>query len=808
MSSLKVNKYKRLEPINEEGESSEEQFFVSMPDKEDCVNVDDAIVNGSCDEEKTCCFGRSVTGIADSSVPLPVNCAMYCGLKECDVVSTTKLRVQNMCCGQEAKMLKSSLGVLKGVVSVHVNVPGRVAVVRHKTCVLSKSKIVKILNDKHLGVSIIEQGRLTAGDSMQVSWKFLLQLSTLSVISALYAVTLGASFYNQNWSSWVALALIAIGCFPISLKVISNLRKRVLFDVNLLVLIAIVGIALLGEFLEGATVVFVFQVAGLLQEFCLHKVQKILSEFAVSAPDKAVIAGTKEIVDIGMVGVGTILLVRGGDSVPLDGIVVNGNGSVDEGSITGESMPVLKNVGDDVYSGTILQNGFLEVKTLSTHEDSTLTQISNMLLQAQEQATNAELVIDKFAKVYTPLVLLTALLIFIIPLMLASFHALNYNSQLLRLWVKRSLTTLLVACPCALLMSVPMPMFCSINTAARNGVLVKSAVHMEDLARATTVAFDKTGTLTEGRFQVACVKVLTKQFTEHELLRFAAALESKCHHPIASALVSYHIGCLHEFHDAMLPDVTNLQHVEGLGIVGCVERHNVAVGNLALMDSLNISTFDAVTMCRQLAITGHTIVVVAVDLKVSIVIGLADQPRASAAIAVQALDSLDMKLVMLTGDNEGAAYGIAEAVGIKRVCYGMKPKDKLEWIKTEQTSAGEKIVMIGDGVNDVPSLAAADVGIAVSSAATCMVLNSAHVVLMNENIANIASLLSLSRHARGVCIQNIILAVLFKFVVLFGIMLSFMSVWMVILADLCSLVLVVVNGLRPLFWKGAHGSWQ
>eukprot|EP00795_Rhopilema_esculentum_P005053 gene5053-165_t len=423
------------------------------------------------------------------------------------VIITTKIRVQNICCGKEADLIKRELEPLNGVKSVTINIVGRIGFVKHDKEVISAVEIINKLNQLHLGVSIMESGDQEGAQVLRrdVIMKLGSKCAVLGVLLVLFIVVIIGRSKNFSWQKWVAIAEIIVGSLPILRKAILNWMKKVFIDINVLMLIAVAGTIALQEWIEGATLVFVFAIAEVLQQYCSYKVQAAISGILVHAPDHAVLAETGKTVPVEEIEIGTRILVCAGEKIALDGDVVKGQASVDESSITGESMPIEKAPGCKTFSGTIVQSGYLEIKTTSTSEDSTVSKVTQMVQEAQAKASHTEKMMNQFAKIYTPLVLVVALLVFAVPAILAELKVGNYASQL-HGWGIRALIVLLVACPCALVMSVPIPMVCGITTAAKNGALIKSGNDMELLAGVEAIAFDKTGTLTEGRFKVVNLK--------------------------------------------------------------------------------------------------------------------------------------------------------------------------------------------------------------------------------------------------------------------------------------------------------------
>jgi len=722
----------------------------------------------------------------------------------------TKFRIQNICCGKEADMVSRELEPLNGITAVSVNVVGRVGFVHHDSNIITAADIVRILNKLHLGVSIMESSN--QDDERALRKEVLIRLAgkcgVLVVVMLLFIVVIVARSHNYSWLKWLAITEIVIGAIPIIRKIIINVLKKIYIDINMLMMVAVVGTIALREWIEGATLVFVFAIAEVLQQYCVYKVQSAISGIMIQLPDKAVIADTGKSVPLDEIEIGTRIVVCAGERIGLDGKVVKGQAAVDESSITGEALPIDKGPGSTIYSGTIMQSGYLEIVTTSTSKTSTVSKVTQMVQEAQAQSSQTEKMMNSFAKIYTPLVLVTALLVFAIPAILAAAKVGKYESEL-HAWGIRALIVLLIACPCALLMSVPIPMVCGISTSARNGALVKSGSDMETLAKIDSMAFDKTGTLTEGRFRVVSIKEFRDDMKYNEMLELIAALEVKSSHPVASALVNHYSGCITDkianFGTSVgLPDVIDFISVPGFGLKGSVSGYEVIVGNLKMLrQSTPHVPLEVEKLFTAWSDTGQTVIFCSIDCKLSLMIGLADTPRATAKMTVQVLNELGIASVILTGDCGGAAASVMQATGADNYVASMKPEDKLEWIRTSQKPSPKtrvRIAMVGDGVNDGPSLAAADVGIAIGACATALAIESAGVALMSDNLSKIPELVVLSRFTRRVVIQNIGIALAIKVVVVIATMTGNLALWMAVLSDVAGLLLVILNGIRPLFW--------
>lgn len=760
--------------------------------------------------------------------------------------STTKLRVQNICCAMESTLVQESLEPLEGVKSIAVNVIGRVVYVRHDPEVTSATELVDTLNRNHLGASVMETGSQEHDEdnkSLPPSLSTFLIYLLLQTILLMTGVV--AFFCDTSWYRWPAIAEIVFGIFPVLQKTYVSL-KTCSVDINILILIAIAGTLSIEEWLDGAAVVYVFSFAEALQDFCMFKVQRTISGLMLKAPRVAILANTGECVLVESVAIGTTIAIRPGEFIPLDGEVIKGRAAVDESTVSGESVPVEKTVGSKVFSGTINQNGYLEVNTTSDSTSSTVSKVAQLVQEAQTGSGRIEVAINRFAKYYTPTVVVVAALVFVIPAILGAAGVGTY-SQELKMWGERALVLLVIACPCALVMSTPIAMVCGITAAARKGALIKGGVHLETLAQLQVLAFDKTGTLTEGKFQVVDIECVFG-VKERSALRLAAALESKSSHPLAAAIVSEFSGCVSEMRKSQsssLPEVKCFKLHEGQGISGVVGGHHVQIGNYEFLKrvsnkALNKSMEEKyITWCNE----SKTVVFMAVDGKLAMMIALADTIRPESRGALDWLRKTRVQTAMITGDNSRTAMAVKSNLGLDECIADMKPQDKLSWIEERQggmqivecevlgddqqtrrcmlpyacccsrhrynavkSRDSDKVIvgMVGDGVNDGPALAAANIGIAMGAGGTALAVEAADVALMSNNLTKIPELVQLGRFCRRVVAENISFSVILKLAIVIAALLGKAALWMAVLADVLGLLFVVINGLRPLWWNVAR----
>ncbi|MGB8955474.1 MAG: heavy metal translocating P-type ATPase, partial [Tumebacillaceae bacterium] len=476
------------------------------------------------------------------------------------------------------------------------------------------------------------------------------------------------------------------------------------------------------------------------------------------------------------VEIGDIMIVRPGEKIAMDGIVLLGATTVNEASITGESMPVEKGKGAEVYAGTINQQGSVEVRVTKLVEDSTLQKIIHLVQEAQGQKAKSEAFVDQFSKVYTPLVIALAFLITVIPPLLFG--------GLWEEWLYRGLALLVVACPCALIISTPVSIVAAIGNAARNGVLIKGGVYLEEMARISVVAFDKTGTLTAGRPEVTHIIALDGR-SEDDLLQIAASIENHSEHPVATAIVRRA-----KQRNLQLVAVADFQSLTGSGVVGSIAGETYRIGKPQL--------FQTLPQVQGLQNQGNTVMVLGQGDHILGIIAVADEVRALSGRAIEALRQAGIrKTVMLTGDNDATARAIASQVGVDDYRSELLPQDKVESVKLLQKQHGT-LAMVGDGINDAPALATANVGIAMGVSGTDTALETADIALMADDLTKLPFTIQLSKATLRVIKQNIYFSLLVKTLALVAVFPGWLSLFIAILSDVGAALLVTLNGLRLL----------
>ena len=551
-------------------------------------------------------------------------------------------------------------------------------------------------------------------------------------------------------------------------------------DMNFLMTVAIVGAVSIGEYVEAAAIAFLFALAELLESYSVDRARASVESLMDLAPDSAIALreGAEVTVRASDLVAGDVVVVRPGTGIPVDGTVVEGASAVDQSAITGESLPVEKVQGDDVFAGTIAADGYMLIEVTKLATESTLARVVQLVEEAEAGKAKTERIVERFARWYTPAIAIGAVLVVVIPT--AAFGAPFVP------WLIRGLTLLVIACPCALVISTPVAVVSGITAAARRGVLIKGGVHLEAVGNLRAIAIDKTGTLTVGHLAVLDVRVANRGSPEDVLLR-AAAVEARSEHPVARAIVEAagRQGLVPRF------EVSGFSAQRGEGAVALLDGVSHFVGKPTS------SSFPDVSVPADFTGNGNTVVAVADETRPLGWISLGDRARDQARTAVARLHEMGVSpIVMLTGDNPSSAERVAADVGVDEVRAGLLPHEKVEVLKELEAAYGP-VAMVGDGVNDAPSLATASVGIAMGAAGSDAAIESADVALMGDDLTRLPYLYDLSRRSRSVIRQNITTALLVKAVLVVGVPLGMVSlITAVVVGDLGVSLAVTLNGLR------------
>lgn len=581
----------------------------------------------------------------------------------------------------------------------------------------------------------------------------------------------------------IAILVGGIGIFKTGFRNLARFE----FDMKTLMTIAVIGAAIIGEWEEAAVVVFLFAVSEALEAYSMDKARQSIRQLMDIAPPTATIkrAHGEHFHEMELpteeIEIGDILIVKPGQKIAMDGIVVSGLSAVNQAAITGESIPVSKTVDDEVFAGTLNEEGALEVRVTKRVEDTTIAKIIHLVEEAQAEKAPSQQFVDRFAKYYTPAIMIVALLVAVLPpLFIGDWQH----------WIYQGLAVLVVGCPCALVVSTPVAIVTAIGNAARQGVLIKGGIHLEQLGHIEAIAFDKTGTLTKG--QPAVTDILTSQeMSEDYVLQLVAAVEKQSQHPLAKAILqALHEKELTEF----IP--TDFQSVTGKGAYATVDGQIIYVGSLKWIATLTTVDEMIKEQVHKLQQQGKTVVAAVSNDQFIGMIGIADQLRQESKDVLNKLNGLKVKhKVMLTGDAEPTAQAIATSLNMTDVRASLLPAEKLMAIKDLRAQFGA-VAMVGDGVNDAPALAAADVGIAMGGAGTDAALETADIALMSDDLTKLPYTIGLSRKTLRIIKENIIFALALKLVALLLVIPGWLTLWIAIFADMGATLLVVLNSLR------------
>lgn len=614
------------------------------------------------------------------------------------------------------------------------------------------------------------------------------------IISAILVVGLRIAFQFADVNKYIELVCYLVPYFIIGYDI---LKKAVLdifhgevFDENFLMAIATVGAIALGEYVEGTAVMLFYQIGELFQSYAVGKSRRNISELMDIRPDYANVYEGDELVQVDPddVEIGTVIVVKPGEKVPIDGKVVEGTSTLNTSALTGESLPREVKAGDEVISGCVNMSGVLKIKTTKPFGDSTVSKILELVENSSMKKSHSENFITRFAKYYTPAVCIGALALAVLPPVI---NIIIGNPAAWSKWVIRALTTLVISCPCALVISIPLSFFGGIGGASAKGILVKGSNYLEILSQTKYLVCDKTGTLTKGVFQVTEIKPAEK-YTEAELLKLAACAENYSNHPISKSLKEAYSG---DIDPADVPE-SGIEEVAGHGIIARVSGKEVACGNIKLMKKLGVSYFTPDK-------TG-TEVHVAVDGVYAGYILISDIVKPTAAKMVSELKANGVEhVVMLTGDAKKVADSVADELGIDIVKSELLPADKVAEVEKLISEKGEKekLAFVGDGINDAPVLSRADIGIAMGGLGSDAAIEAADVVLMDDDPAKIATAMKISRKTLRIVHQNIVFALVVKFACLgFG-AIGFLNMWWAIFSDVGVMILAVLNATRALKFK-------
>ena len=639
---------------------------------------------------------------------------------------------------------------------------------------MDKSKVESVESCKYCSANIFEEKE----PENKFKAIYIIGISAIILILGLYL----NFFTNQKTFALILFLTVAIIS---GYEIIPNGIKALIkgkFSISLLITIAAIGAFLIGEGAEGASVIFLFYIAEYLEDYAGERARKSIGSLIKLAPQTAIVKRGENNFKLHAhaVEINEVVVVKPGDKIPLDGIVINGISTVNQSAITGESLPVIKKEGNNVFAGTINEEGYLEVKVTKTSDETVISKIIELVKASQQKKSKTEAFIDKFSNYYTPGVLGLAVLVATIP---PFIFGLNFDT-----WFYRALVLLVVSCPCALAISTPVSMVSGITAGTKNGVLIKGGEYIEEMQNIKTMVFDKTGTLTEGKLELTDIIELNN-YSKNELLQIASSLEAKSKHPLAEAIISYSEKEI----DLKFKKVYDFESVTGMGIKGNIDNKVFYIGKRGLFKN-NPEFPDKII--NKIENEGKTIVMIGDDKHIIGLIGLMDKIRPLSKKTITILKEKNIRTIMLTGDNKGTARAVSCEIGINDYYSGLLPKDKVEIIN-KLIDKDKHVAMVGDGVNDAPALAISNVGIAMGSAGSDVAIETANIALMHDDISKINYLIDLSRRTMSIVKQNVSLSIIVKGSFAIFAVLGFVSLWMAVaFGDMGLTLAVILNAIR------------
>lgn len=714
-------------------------------------------------------------------------------------------KVKGMDCSEEISVLKKELDSRDGVIALDFDILNARITVTFDSQKISEQQIISSIDST--GMKAVPWEKRSDQQQTESFWQSKGRL-TMTCLSAGFLLAgfiihwyvhgnfldvllggLGKEHITPLISIVLYICAIIAGAWYVTPKAVFAARK-LQPDMNLLMVVAMIGAMILGEWFEGAMVSLLFALSLLLEHWSVERSRRAISSLIEMTPKTARYrdeSGQIRNVEVEYIPIGATVIVRPGEKMPLDGTVLSGSTTVNQAPITGESMPVKKNVNDAVYAGTINQDGAIEIKATKNASDTTLARIIHMVEEAQSRRAPSQQWVDKFAYYYTPAMMALAAAIAILPPLL---FADDWSE-----WIYRGLVILVIACPCALVISTPVSIVSGLTAAARNGVLIKGGIHLEAVSRLRALCLDKTGTLTYGHPEVQQVI----PFNDHalkELLQIAATLEMHSEHPLARAILRK------AENEGIIPgSAEDFQVIKGKGAEAKIDGRLFWIGSHRLMDEKGQENQEIHNKAEYLEDAGHSVIAIGNDKHVCGLISVADGVRENALITVQAIKQAGVhRVVMLTGDNTGSAAGVAKATGVDEFRAELLPEDKVEAVES-LVSQFHQVAMVGDGVNDAPAMAVATIGVAMGAIGTDVAIETADIALMSDDLYKLPWLIKHSHRTLRTIKQNITFALSLKLVFIILALLNIATLWMAIAADMGASLLVIFNGLKLLSIK-------
>lgn len=687
-----------------------------------------------------------------------------------------------MDCTEEKVLAEKALQGLPGLQRFEINLISQRLTVVHNENLLSVEQLVDALGEVNLRATPFGQMKDAGG-----FWhrNALLISTLLAGLLTVCGLLVHFFFDSESWEKSIyALAIVSGGWFVARKAVASALHGAL--DMNILMSVAVIGAIFIDAWDEASMVVFLFALAHVLERRAMDRARHAVRSLMELAPPVAhLLRDNKELsTAVDEIRVGETIRLRPGEKVPLDGEIINGNSAVNQAPITGESVPIDKEPGDSLFAGSINGQGSLDIRVTHKAEDTTLAHIIHLIEQAQTARAPSQAFIDRFARIYTPIILVLAGLITLLPPLLFG--------QDFGEWFYRALVLLVIACPCALVISTPVAIVSGLARGAKSGVLIKGGVHLENLGRLTALAFDKTGTLTKGKPQVRHIETIG-DIDEPRLLKIAASLESRSEHPLAEAILDYA-----KAQGIQPKPVEDFQSFTGRGVYARIGDQNFFLGNHRFIEERAVCSPQVEAVLNRHEAEGESVVIIGNDERVLGFIGIVDEPRDEASRSIAHLRKLGVQeIVMLSGDNQRTARAIAEELGLDNAKAELLPQDKVQAV-TDMVTQFEHVGMVGDGINDAPAMAAASSGIAMGAAGSDAALETADVILMGDDLTRLPFAIRLSRSTLNAIRGNIAVALSLKAIFLVLAVSGYATLWMAVFADMGASLIVIINSLRLL----------
>ncbi|MFZ6719720.1 heavy metal translocating P-type ATPase [Undibacterium sp. Ji49W] len=704
--------------------------------------------------------------------------------------STVVYSIENMDCPTEEGLIRNKLSGMPGIVRLDFNLMQRKLTVSHT--LESQKPIQAVLTSISMqAVLISEDGRSNQDAAVAPTANIANASRKWWLLGAGAVAAILAEVFTYIGSTEIASPVVLLSVFAILVSGTSTYKKGWIalknfnLNINALMSIAVTGAIIIGQWPEAAMVMVLFSLSEAIEAMSLDRARNAIRGLMAMTPEKASVLqadGSWQELEAKSIAIGATVRVAPGERIPLDGELSKGQSSVNQAPITGESIPVAKIVGDKVFAGTINETGSFEYSVTAAQTDSTLARIIHAVEEAQGSRAPTQRFVDSFAKVYTPIVFVLALGVMLVPPLLLGLPWM--------VWVYKALVLLVIACPCALVVSTPVTVVSGLAAAAKAGILIKGGVYLEEGRKLKSLALDKTGTITQGKPVVTDIKLLTGE--QDTVLQLAASLAGRSDHPVSGAVTTHWKT---SGNGTAVFEVSDFEALTGRGVKGQIAGKWHYLGNHRLIEELQICSPTTEAVLYALEAAGKTAVIIADEQRPLAIIGVADTVRESSRQAIAELHALGIRTVMLTGDNELTAKAIAKDVGIDDARGNLLPEDKLAAINDELTNHGT-VGMVGDGINDAPALAKSSIGFAMGAAGTDTALETADIALMDDDLRKIPQFIRLSRRTAAILKQNIALALGIKLVFLIMAVMGIATLWMAVFADMGASLLVIFNGLR------------